>query len=58
MRSGRSPIKIVVIDRFMSECRTVANLIGHSGGTVAVAAWDGALDRKRMNFASALQVLV
>jgi aerobic C4-dicarboxylate transport protein len=39
---------IVGIDRFMSECRTITNLIGNGVGTVAVAAWDGALDRKRM----------
>jgi aerobic C4-dicarboxylate transport protein len=39
---------IVGIDRFMSECRTITNLIGNGVGTVAVAAWDDALDRKRM----------
>ena len=39
---------IVGIDRFMSECRTITNLIGNGVGTVAIAAWDGALDRKRM----------
>jgi len=40
---------IVGIDRFMSECRTITNLIGNGVGTVAIAGWDGALDRKRMN---------
>jgi aerobic C4-dicarboxylate transport protein len=39
---------IVGIDRFMSECRTITNLIGNGIGTVAIAAWDGALDRRRM----------
>jgi aerobic C4-dicarboxylate transport protein len=39
---------IVGIDRFMSECRTITNLIGNGVGTVAIAGWDGALDRKRM----------
>jgi aerobic C4-dicarboxylate transport protein len=39
---------IVGIDRFMSECRTVTNLIGNGVGTVAIAGWDGALDRRRM----------
>jgi aerobic C4-dicarboxylate transport protein len=39
---------IVGIDRFMSECRTITNLIGNGVGTVAIAAWDGALDRRRM----------
>jgi aerobic C4-dicarboxylate transport protein len=33
----------------MSECRTITNLIGNGVGTVAIAGWDGALDRKRMN---------
>jgi hypothetical protein len=49
--SGRSPTKrsrspglalIVGIDRFMSECRTITNLIANGVGAVAVAAWDGA----------------
>jgi aerobic C4-dicarboxylate transport protein len=39
---------IVGIDRFMSECRTITNLIGNGVGTVAIAGWDGALDRQRM----------
>ena len=39
---------IVGIDRFMSECRTITNLIGNGVGTVAIAGWDGALDRRRM----------
>jgi aerobic C4-dicarboxylate transport protein len=39
---------IVGIDRFMSECRTITNLIGNGVGTLAVARWDGTLDRKRM----------
>jgi aerobic C4-dicarboxylate transport protein len=39
---------IVGIDRFMSECRTITNLIGNGVGTVAVARWHGALDRERM----------
>lgn len=36
------------IDRFMSEARAITNLIGNGVATVAVAAWDGALDRERM----------
>jgi aerobic C4-dicarboxylate transport protein len=39
---------IVGIDRFMSEARTITNLIGNGVGTLAVARWDRALDRKRM----------
>jgi aerobic C4-dicarboxylate transport protein len=40
---------IVGIDRFMSECRTITNLIGNGVGTVAIAAWDGGLNRRRMS---------
>jgi aerobic C4-dicarboxylate transport protein len=40
---------IIGIDRFMSEARAITNLIGNGVGTVAVARWEGTLDRKRMN---------
>ena len=36
------------VDRFMSEARSITNLIGNGVATVAVAAWEGALDRERM----------
>ena len=39
---------IVGIDRFMSEARTITNLIGNGVGTIVVAKWDGALDERRM----------
>jgi aerobic C4-dicarboxylate transport protein len=39
---------IVGIDRFMSEARTITNLIGNGVGTVVIANWDGALNRRRM----------
>jgi aerobic C4-dicarboxylate transport protein len=39
---------IVGIDRFMSECRTITNLIGNGVGTLAVARWDGTLNRQRL----------
>ena len=32
------------IDRFMSEIRSITNLIGNAVATVAIAHWDGALD--------------
>ncbi len=39
---------IIGIDRFMSEARAITNLIGNGVGTVVIARWDGALDRRRM----------
>ena len=37
------------IDRFMSEARSLTNLIGNGVATVVVAKWEGALDVTRMN---------
>jgi aerobic C4-dicarboxylate transport protein len=39
---------IIGIDRFMSEARSITNLIGNGVGTVVIAKWDGALDQRRM----------
>jgi aerobic C4-dicarboxylate transport protein len=39
---------IVGIDRFMSEARTITNLIGNGVGTIVIAKWDGALNTPRM----------
>jgi aerobic C4-dicarboxylate transport protein len=39
---------ILGIDRFMSEARAVTNIIGNAVATVAIARWEGALDRERM----------
>jgi aerobic C4-dicarboxylate transport protein len=36
---------ILGIDRFMSECRSLTNLIGNAVATIVVAAWEGELDR-------------
>ena len=38
---------LVGVDRFMSEARAITNLIGNGVATVAIAHWDGALDRVR-----------
>ena len=35
---------LVGIDRFMSECRAITNLIGNGVATLAIARWDGVLD--------------
>lgn len=39
---------ILGIDRFLSEARSVTNLIGNGVATIVIARWDGALDRDRM----------
>ena len=40
---------LIGIDRFMSEARSLTNLIGNGVATVVVARWEGALDEGRMN---------
>jgi aerobic C4-dicarboxylate transport protein len=32
-------------DRFMSECRALTNLVGNGVATLAIARWEGKLDR-------------
>ena len=46
-------VLILGIDRFMSECRAVTNLIGNALASIVVAAWEGELDRKRLQQALA-----
>ncbi len=50
---GKIPVAGMVlllgVDRFMSEARAITNTIGNAVGTMAVAAWVGALDRERMH---------
>jgi len=36
---------ILGIDRFMSECRALTNLVGNAVAAIVVAGWEGALDR-------------
>ena len=36
------------IDKFMSECRALTNIIGNGVATVVVSGWEGELDRDRM----------
>jgi len=36
------------IDKFMSECRALTNLIGNGVATIVVSKWEGALDEARM----------
>jgi len=39
---------LVGIDRFMSECRALTNLVGNGVATLAVAKWDGELDEAKL----------
>lgn len=42
---------ILGIDRFMSECRALTNLVGNACATVVVARWDNALDKEKLELA-------
>jgi aerobic C4-dicarboxylate transport protein len=39
---------ILGIDKFMSECRALTNIIGNGVATVVVSKWEGELDKERM----------
>jgi len=39
---------ILGVDRFMSECRALTNIVGNSVATVVVSAWERKLDRTRL----------
>jgi aerobic C4-dicarboxylate transport protein len=39
---------ILGIDKFMSECRALTNIIGNSVATVVVSAWESKLDRQQL----------
>jgi aerobic C4-dicarboxylate transport protein len=36
------------VDKFMSECRALTNIIGNGVATIVVAGWEGELDRDRL----------
>jgi len=40
---------ILGVDRFMSECRSLTNFVGNAVATIVVAAWEGKLDRTRLD---------
>ena len=42
---------ILGIDRFMSECRAITNIIGNAVATVVVSRWEGELDKTRLEAA-------
>ena len=39
---------ILGVDKFMSECRAITNLIGNGVATVVVSRWEGELDREKL----------
>ena len=39
---------ILGIDRFMSECRALTNLVGNAVATIVVARWEGELDKAQL----------
>ncbi len=40
---------ILGIDRFMSECRALTNIVGNACACIVVARWENALDKEQMN---------
>jgi aerobic C4-dicarboxylate transport protein len=44
---------IVGIDKFMSECRALTNLIGNGVATIVISRWEGELDRDQLHKALA-----
>ncbi len=40
---------VLGIDKFMSECRALTNLVGNGVACVVVARWEGELDRAKLN---------
>ncbi len=41
-------VLILGIDRFMSDCRALTNIIGNGVAAIVISAWENALDRDRM----------
>jgi aerobic C4-dicarboxylate transport protein len=41
-------VLILGIDRFMSECRALTNIVGNGVATIVVSAWEGGLDRQKL----------
>ncbi|MCH5717423.1 cation:dicarboxylase symporter family transporter [Niabella hibiscisoli] len=42
---------ILGIDRFMSECRALTNMVGNAVATVVIARWENQLDKEQLNAA-------
>jgi aerobic C4-dicarboxylate transport protein len=44
-------VLILGIDRFMSECRALTNIVGNGVASIVVSAWEGGLDREKLAMA-------
>jgi aerobic C4-dicarboxylate transport protein len=44
---------LVGIDKFMSECRALTNLVGNGVATIVISRWEGELDLDKLNAAMA-----
>jgi len=44
---------LVGIDKFMSECRALTNLIGNGVATIVISRWEGELDVDKLHHAMA-----
>ena len=40
---------LIGIDRFMSECRALTNLVGNGVATVAISRWEKELSKETLN---------
>lgn len=49
---------ILGIDKFMSECRALTNLVGNGVATVVISNWEGELDREKLKIAMAKPIAV
>jgi aerobic C4-dicarboxylate transport protein len=49
---------ILGIDKFMSECRALTNLVGNGVATIVVSRWEGELDRGKLHEAMAHPIMV
>src|SRR5580692_599884 len=47
---------VFAVDKFMSECRAIVNIIGNGVATVVVSAWEGELDRDKLSVAMSRNV--
>ena len=51
LAAGFGMALILGVDRFMSECRALTNLVGNATASIVVARWEGELDRDQLNAA-------
>jgi aerobic C4-dicarboxylate transport protein len=49
---------VLGIDKFMSECRALTNLIGNGVATIVISAWENELDREKLKTALAHPIVV